>query len=210
MFKSFWNSLFRRSSRTEPIFVPRLSTSEEITTMAVKRARKMRTASRNLESAFTDLDMSVPLELDSEEELWRTRALAETGLSQDDYPEEVWQQIVNVIGVNAGLQKAAKARLEDGDYSGALRSWVKWIYTSNPGLGGRTIDYVDKEDWLLLARIYIGLRCSSGARKALAWAKTAGDVEERRKDIPRRFWNNMKARWDREYEEVQKEANSLN
>ena len=170
----------------------------------------MRTASRNLEQAFPDLDMSVPLELDTEESLWRARALAETGLSQKDYPEEVWQQIADVIGVTAGLQKAAKARLEDGDSSGALRSWVKWIYTYNPGLGGRTIDYVDKEDWLLLARIYIGLGCSSGAQKALAWAKTAGEMEERRKDIPRQFWNDMKARWKSEYEEVREEANSLN
>ena len=204
MFMSFWNKLFRRSSTREQNVVPRLSTEEEITSMAVKRARKMRTASRNLEPAFTALDMSVPLELDSEENSWRAMALAETGLSQNDYPEEVWQQIVDVIGVSNGLNKAAKARLENGDFPGALRTWVKWIYTSNPGLGGRTIDYVDKEDWLLLARIYIGLGCSSGAQRALAWAKTAGEVEERRKDIPRQFWNNMKARWEREYEEVRK------
>ena len=57
----FWTNLFRRSSSRESIFVPRLSTSEEITTMAVKMARKMKRASRNLELAFTAFDVGTAL-----------------------------------------------------------------------------------------------------------------------------------------------------
>ena len=205
----FWTNLLRRSSSRESIFVPRLPTNEEIVTMAVKRARKMERASRNLKLPFTPLDVGIAFYLDASEELWCDRALAETGLSQNDYSEETWEQIVSVFGVNAGLQEAAKARLRDGDYSGALGSWVKWVCTSR-GLEGRPVDYVNKEDWLLLARIYIGLRCSSGARKALAWAKTAGDVEEREKDIPRQVWAYNKAAWEREIEDVCQGVNSLN
>ena len=205
----FWSDLLRRSSIRESLFLPRLPTHEEIATIAVKRARKMERASRNLELPFTPLDVGTAFYVDTSEQLWCDRALAESGLSQNDYSEEVWEQIVTVFGVNAGLQEAAKARLRDGDYSGALGSWVKWVCTSR-GLEGRPVDYVNKEDWLLLVRIYIGLRCSSGARKALAWAKIAGDVEERGKDIPRQVWAYNKAAWEREIEEVRREVNSLN
>ena len=205
----FWNNLLRRASRKDNIFVPRLSTPDEITKMAIKRARKMAKASRKLPPAFTALEEDTAVVLDAEEELCCARTLSETGLSQNDYPAQVWEQIVMTLGVNAGFMEAAKARLRYGDYSGALGSWVKWVYTWDPGLPGRPVDYIAKEDWLLLTRVYIGLRCSSGALKALTWAKIAGDIEERRKDLPRRLWAHTKAVWESEIEEVRKEVHRL-
>ena len=213
---SFFSNLFRRSSSREVVvpditeILQPLPSNEEIMRISVKSARKMRRASRDLEPAFVPLETNDLTELDEKEQFWCEKALERSGLSESHYPKDVWEQIVDTFGINRGLNEAAKARLQEGDYSGALGSWVKWICTFNPGLQGRPIDHVSKEDWLILVRIYIGLCCSEGARKAMAWAKTSGDVEEYPKGTPKSVRAFMKAKWEGQIEEVGKEIDFLN
>ena len=193
--------LFVRESEPRSL-VPRLPANDEILAEATRRAQKVAKSSRHLEPAFPALGADATLDLDTEEEQWCSRELSETGLSREDYPPEVWEQIVTTFGVSNGLQKAAESRLRGGDYTGALQSWVKWIHTWSPGLPGRPVDYVAKEDWLILIKIYIGLCRAEDAQRALFWAKAVGDAEERPRRISRDMWADRKANWERDLEEV--------
>ena len=201
----------RRNSNPDPTeFLPRLPSNEAVLRSAVKSARKFQRATKNFELPFEPLVVLGPLVLDEKEKLWCARALEESGLSEDDYPKENWDLIVDAYGVTPGLYAAAEARLREGDHAGALGSWWKWSRRRGTmGLPGRPVDYIRKEEWLLVVMIYVGMGLSDSAHRALAWATAAADADQQPQGTSPSFATYAKLAWETRFDEVRKAVDSL-
>ena len=112
---------------------------------------------------------------------------------------EAWGTIVEQFGIQNGLYKSSEAKSREGEYNDALSSWLKWVTIHLKTL---PVEYVDKNQWLLLARIYVGQRCSHGARNALAWARAAADAEQTPRGTGQELQKFMKEEWKKKYNEV--------
>ena len=176
-----------------------LPSNDAIWSAVNESAKKLSKTAKNLEIPFTPL--TGRLTLNDKEQWWCEKELERSGLSENDYPENVWPKIVKTFGIQGGLCKAAEAGCHERDYTRALNSWLKWIAMFNEAF---PVEYVDKDQWLLLAKIYAGLRRTNDARKALAWAIAAADAEQT--PVGRTQWldKHMKADWKRRLDEVKR------
>lgn len=166
-----------------------IPSNDDLVDAAKKRAERMRDFSKDLEIPFTPLEE--PFELDGLEQQCTQIELNGSGLSEDNYDEETWQGIVLGLYVPRGLHMAVEARFRDGDYTGALRSWIRWISISSRAT---PIEMEGKEEWLLLARIYVGVGRMEDAKKALAWAEAAKEAED--PPDPETPWTNQFEEYD--------------
>lgn len=181
--------------------IPTLPSANAMGSAIDESAKKLAETTKNLDVPFTPLTpLTGQRTLTDKERWWCERELEKSGLRKKDYPKNVWPTIVKAFGVQAGLYKAAESGCGEGDYTGALESWLKWISIFNETL---PIEYVDKFQWLLLVQIYTGLRRANDARKALAWATAAAHAEQ----IPegRSQWvdRQMQSDWGKRLDEVQ-------
>ena len=181
-----------------------LPSNDSVLDAVDERARRLRETSKNLEVPFTLL--TEPFMLDDQEQRWSDRELKGSGLSENDYPEETWGKIVEAFGITNGLYKAAEVKCGQGDSTGALSSWLKWISIHRKL---HSIEYVNKDEWLLLAKIYAGMRCSDGAQKALGWAKAARDAEEPIDGQDPSLDQYVKADWNRRFNDLLRETENL-
>ena len=189
--------------------VPHLPSSDAIDQAVYESARQLSQISGNLEIPFTPL--TEPFELDNLEAWWSARELERSGLSENDYPPDAWEIIAEKFGVQDGLYAAAEVKQQQGDYVGALSSWVRWVSLHlRDNLSIATIEYVTKEQWLLLAKIYAGAKFFDGAQKSLAWAKAAADTEQTPEGKDQRTDEHMKADWKRQFDDVFDEVKKLN
>ena len=161
-----------------------------------QRAWRMRTLRTDIGVPFTPLE---EFELDGMEQQCTQVELNGSGLSEDDFDQETWQVIVRNLYVTKGVHMAAEARFRDGDYTGALQSWIKWL-----SIQGRIapIEEEDKKEWLLLAKIYAGIGRIEDAQKALAWAEAAKEADE--PPDPTTPWTNQYEEhdWNKQISEV--------
>ena len=198
-FKNLMSRITRKidSQTSRSAIATPLPSSDAIDKAMDDSARRLSNLAKNMQIPFTPL--TEPFMLDAKEQWWSERELEGSGLSETDYAEEVWEIIVEKFGMTNGLHKSTEVKYQEEDYAGALSSWLKWVAMFTKGF---SIAYVGKEDWLLLAKIYVGARCPDSGKKALAWAKAAENAEQAPGGRPKLVDEYMKADWQRQLKEV--------
>ena len=159
--------------------VPPLSSNDATIKAADESARRLARITKGLDIPFTLL--TEPFALDDIETSWAESQLAASSLSLSDYPEDVQVKLMETFGVEPGLWKAAEAKYQWGDFTGALTSWVKAVsmhLKRSATVRWARVEYLDKERWLLLAKIYGGMNRIDDASTALTWARSAADTEQ--------------------------------
>ena len=183
--------------------VPPLSSNDATIKAADESARRLARITKGLDIPFTLL--TEPFALDDIETSWAESQLAASSLSLSDYPEDVQVKLMETFGVEPGLWKSAEAKFQWGDFTGALNSWAKAFTVHLKGSGTvrfARIEYLDKERWLLLAKIYGGMNRIDGASKALTWAKAVADTEQPPADGDASVEERMRLDWRSRFNEV--------
>lgn len=158
------------------------------TQILVPRLPKVTTAISELEQTTADLELPFePLteifELDDKEGWWADRW--STDFAQMLPNGHDWSEggtALEATAMSEGCREAAQAKFRRGeDFDGALRSWlrmfaiIKTFDVNNKEFGTLTIS---KNQWLLLAKIYVGLKDYTRAEKAIAWAEVVNEAEK--------------------------------
>ena len=180
--------------------LPRLPTNDEILRIFKEEAAILEKTTAGLVFPFEPL--TGEFELDEEEYRLAEREVSNFRSHNPSLPlDRETSEAIEFSIYPDGVYHAAETKFRCGDdFQGALQSWVKWFAMDNTGVRS-----INKDSWLLLAKIYVGLRDPINAENALTWAGACWAAQQPNPDVDQWGQEWLKHQWESEIAEVRRQ-----